>query len=266
MDGTKPLSKGIVNEARELVGSIPLAGAAQTMRANRALKSYAIRHKATISPTESHFSNYSNAVSISNIKLKGYGGLSYLKYEYGRFHNYLNAKPGMSIIVVANVGFKHYDDETDEPSVFYDLRARRYNITNVNQLMDAMNSMAVDIAMMIESKQYEESGLHIHSINKLIIMYTIYDPTRAGSFIKLPKEISLKKACINIQNKDNQCFKYCVLCHINQIYNKAHPEEMHHYNILKDDLNWSGITFPVIDSDIDIFEINNKKQISINVY
>lgn len=30
-----------------------------------------------------------------------------------------------------------------------------------------------------------------------------YDPTRAGSFIPLPEPMKNEKACINIQNEDN---------------------------------------------------------------
>ncbi len=188
-----------MNEAREVIGSLPLAEAAQFLKLRRALKSYAIKTKAEISPTQSHFNNYSNAVSISNIKLKGYNGLSYLKYEYNRFYNYLNGNPGMSMIVVANVGFKHYEDENDEPSIFNEVRSRRYNITNVGELMTVMNQMSSDIKLTIENAQLEKSGLHIHSINRLTVMYTIYDPTRAGTYIKLPKFINDKNHVLTLK-------------------------------------------------------------------
>ncbi len=170
------------------------------------------------------------------------------------------------MIVVANVGFKHYEDENDEPSIFNEVRSRRYNITNVGELMTVMNQMSSDIKLTIENAQLEKSGLHIHSINKLTVMYTIYDPTRAGTYIKLPKFINDKKACINIKNLDDKCLKYCVQCHTHQIYNKDHPDRFYHYKKLNDDLNWSDITFPCSNADIDKLEDNNKKQISINVY
>ncbi len=195
VNGTKPSSNDMKKAIRDLLESIssksvPLVGIAKTMRANRALKSYAIKTKATVSPTESHFNNYSNAVSISNIKLKGLKGLSYLKYEYGRFHKYLNDNPGMSLIVVANVAFRHQE----EPELrYHDVRSRRYNITNVNQLLQIMNSIAQDIQLAIENQQFERSGLYVELINELTIMYSVYDPTRAGPYIKLPKWVEAKK-------------------------------------------------------------------------
>ena len=39
-------------------------------------------------------------------------------------------------------------------------------------------------------------------------MYNKYNPTRAGKFINLPKWIS--KASINIENRDDKCFKYAI--------------------------------------------------------
>ena len=47
---------------------------------------------------------------------------------------------------------------------------------------------------------------------------------------------------------------------------KHHPEEMFHYNKLKDYiLNWDGVNFPTGNRDIDRFEENNNL-VSINVF
>ncbi len=42
--------------------------------------------------------------------------------------------------------------------------------------------------------------------------------------MKLPLLISLKKACLNIKNQDDESFKYVVLWGFHQIYEKSHPE------------------------------------------
>ena len=94
-----------------------------------------------------------------------------------------------------------------------------------------------------------------------------YDPTRAGSLIELPRFIRLKKACVNIKNQDNQCFKYCVQSIVYDKIKKHHPEEMFHYKNINDDIiNWEGVKFPTGNRDIDRFEENNKGLISINVF
>ena len=149
--------------------------------------------KSEISEIQSLFNKYSNAFTVSNIKLKGYKGLSYLKYEYNRFYEFLQDVPGMAITVVARVAFLSDGQADDEaPTSWHDVKSRRYEITNSNQLMDVMNNIAADIQIQIELKQFYESGLRIHSIDQLTVMYTIFNPTRAGCYIKLPKWIADK--------------------------------------------------------------------------
>ena len=77
----------------------------------------------------------------------------------------------------------------------------------------------------------------------------------------------IKKACINIKNEDNTCFKYCVQCSVFKIYEKDNPERMRHYNKLNDTIiHWGSMKFPCSRKDIDRFEEDNQGLISINVY
>ena len=101
----------------------------------------------------------------------------------------------------------------------------------------------------------------------ITIHYDNYDPTRAGSSIDLPEWIKLKKACINIKNKDNKCFKHSVQSVVYDIINKLNSEEMFHYNKLNDYiLNWEGVKFPTGNKDVERFEENTSRLGSINVY
>jgi hypothetical protein len=66
----------------------------------KALKSYSTLHyKARISDTENVFNAYANAYTITNISLKGFNGLSYLRYQYNKLLDILNVNPAMMIIV-----------------------------------------------------------------------------------------------------------------------------------------------------------------------
>ena len=103
-----------------------------------------------MSETQSLFNSYSNTFSITNINLKGYRGLTYLRYEYNRLYDYLNGVPGMAITVLADVAFLTDEDANDDPSnVFHEVKSRRYEITNTTQLMDVLNNMAADIQTQI---------------------------------------------------------------------------------------------------------------------
>ena len=75
------------------------------------------------------------------------------------------------------------------------------------------------------------------------------------------------KACININNDDNTCFKYCVQCSVFNIYEKDNPEIIRHYNKLNDAIiNWGCMKFPCSRKYIDRFEEDNQGLISVNVY
>ena len=65
---------------------------------NKALKSYQKKFKATLR-VENAFRNYANSYSISNIKVRGLKGLSYIKYQDKTLKDYIAEHKGMKIIL-----------------------------------------------------------------------------------------------------------------------------------------------------------------------
>ena len=237
----------------------------QGIRLRKSLTAYAVKYKANVSDATSAFSSYTNAYSISNIKLKGLKGLSYLKYQYDKLNNYFMSNPGMKILIHVYVDLLEHGDT--EPSVTRIVQSRRYDINNTDDLKDALNKMAGDIELEIEIKQFHKSNLRVHGINKIVIQYDRYNPTRGGSYIKLPEWIANKKACVNIKNEDNKCLKYSIQCGIYKIYDNLHPEKECHYKKLKDTvINWDLMKYPAGNRDIDRLEANNDGVLSVNVY
>ena len=114
----------------------------------------------------------------------------------------------MKIRIDCDVSFIHPGHE--EPQT-YKITSRIYTINNKDELKESLNNMASDIEIKIGNFQLKKSGYSINKIEKITIHYDKYNPTRAGKYMELPKWNSLKKACINIKNEDEQCFKYCVL-------------------------------------------------------
>jgi len=87
---------------------------------------------------------------------------------------------------------------------------------------------------------------------------------RGNSYIPLPKELrNPRKGLINLQNKDNKCFLWCHVRHLNQV--KIHPER-----ITKGDrefvqkLDYSDITYPVKIKDVG--KIDKQNSININIF
>ena len=64
----------------------------------------------------------------------------------------------------------------------------------------------------------EGSGWIIDSINGQHVNITKYAPLFGSSFIELPSQLkNPKKGLINIKNKDNKCFLWCHIRHLNLI-------------------------------------------------
>ena len=71
----------------------------------------------------------------------------------------------------------------------------------------------------------EGSGWNAESIESQYINISTYRPLSGSSYINLPVELrSPRKGLINIKNKDQKCFLWCHVRHINP--SKEHPERI----------------------------------------
>ena len=80
----------------------------------------------------------------------------------------------------------------------------------------------------------------------------------------LPVELkSPRKGLINIKNKDQKCFLWCHVRHINP--SKEHPERIKKADKkIAEELDYDGIEFPVQEKDFNKIEVKNN--ICINVF
>ena len=107
------------------------------------------------------------------------------------------------------------------------------------------------------------SGWWLLSIGMLEIFMTKFKPLNGKSYKPFPKVIVKKKAVINMENDDDQCFKWAVTRALNPVENN--PQRIK--KILKtqaEKYNWNDIGFPTKLKDIHKFEKNNN--ININVF
>ena len=108
------------------------------------------------------------------------------------------------------------------------------------------------------------SGWYFKEVLKLEITTSEYNPNKGTSYISLPDWIKNKKAIINIKNKDDKCFLWCILRYL-------HPKERDAEWIgdLKKyeySLNTKGINFPMKVNNISQFEKLNPELPGINVF
>ena len=103
-----------------------------------------------------------------------------------------------------------------------------------------------EILNVIDKWVSEGSGWVIDRIDSHYINVTLYKPLNGSSYIELPTELrNPKKVLINIKNKDDECFRWCHIRHLN-------PQTEHPERIKKGDkqfiegLNYEGIEFPYL--------------------
>ena len=115
------------------------------------------------------------------------------------------------------------------------------------------------------------SGWNVESIESQYINISTYRPLAGSSYMDLPVELkSPRKGLINIKNKDQKCFLWCHVRHINP--SKEHPERIRKIDKklvkhitnpeeIKDedkefisDINYNRTEFPVQEKDFSKIE------------
>ncbi|XP_022784021.1 uncharacterized protein LOC111324675 [Stylophora pistillata] len=116
----------------------------------------------------------------------------------------------------------------------------------------------------LEKFERNGSGWKFHRVEGLDLHMVKYTPLKGSSYIKLPKHLADKKAIINMENEDDECFKWCVTRAFNPV--QSHPSRI--TKILRkqaEKLVWDEIKFPMEVKSIHRFEKLNP-EIGVNVY
>ena len=128
---------------------------------------------------------------------------------------------------------------------------------------------AVDIA--IESIQSRSdtfesygSGWVVNDIKRFSVDTAVLDVIGGSSYIPLPPHLAKKKAILNIQNRDQNCFAYSVLAHMHPLHFTQNALTASKYVQYLPELNMHGIPAPVAVNHIAKFEKQNPR-IGVNV-
>ena len=133
--------------------------------------------------------------------------------------------------------------------------------TNVKEILTEVIRAIIE---KITIYQHNGSGWYFKEIVHLEIHTVDYHPMRGSSYIRLPDWITKKKAILNIKNKDNKCFLWCVLRYLHPKGKNA--ELLTDLKQKENSLNTKGIKFPVRVKDISKFESFNPDIPGINVF
>ena len=139
-------------------------------------------------------------------------------------------------------------------------------VTKVDDLEPEPNMSRQEILNTIDKWVSEGSGWVIDRIDSHYISVTLYKPLNGSSYTELPTELrNPKKGLINIKNKDDECFRWCHIRHLN-------PQTEHPERIKKEDkkmineLNYDGIDFPLSQKHYNKAEKQNSIRIIVFGY
>ena len=139
-------------------------------------------------------------------------------------------------------------------------------LINVMEINEVLRSSREELVKAIAQWISEGSGWTIQSVDAHYINLTQYKPLKGSSYIELPTELrNPAKGLINLKNKDEACFGWCHVRHLN-------PREKDPQRIKKSDnafikdkiVNYDGIEFPVTIKDYN--KIEKMNSININVF
>ena len=127
-----------------------------------------------------------------------------------------------------------------------------------------LESSFQEILYMIDVWINKGSGWNVESIESQYINISTYRPLSGSSYMDLPVELrSPRKGLINIKNKDQKCFLWCHVRHINP--SKEHLERIEKTDKkIAEKLDYDGIEFPMQEKDFSKIEVKNN--ICINVF
>ena len=159
--------------------------------------------------------------------------------------------------------------ETADGTQFIPAFLSSVNVELFNDENDDLEEQ-VDVAIDMVNRRLTDfegqgSGWRLHGIDRVAIQCSKHSPITGSSYIPTPMFIKSRKAIVNVKNvNDDLCFLYSVLAHIHPVDGSQNPNQAFHYKPFLQELDYSGLTFPLKIRQIRKFEDQNP-HISINV-
>ena len=208
----KPIKKPKVKRLKNIdqLIELPFYEQLDVIKADQAFSGYAMSYKVQIVEGKDPIVQLkTNKLSIKNL-----------------FSDLLNETKGFKYQITLNVLLKKYfpDGEIEFAPVYFNSVTK----TVINHRFKVENSFQ-EILYMIDAWINEGCGWIVESIESQYINISTYRLLSGSSYLKLPVELrSPRKGLINIKNKDQKCFLWCHVRHVNPL--KEHTERIKRKN------------------------------------
>ena len=104
-----------------------------------------------------------------------------------------------------------------------------------------VDGMIAHMETQIENPTLLNSRFKFDEVLFLNINYYWLNFTKSRSYLPLPDWIEKKKAIINPQNNDKECFKWAVIAALEWTEINSHPERISNLKKFADNYGWSGL-------------------------
>ena len=176
------------------------------------------------SRTGARFRDFTDKYIAENINFTGDWD-SFMEQARNTIVNELSKNRNTKIFFTVNANMRQIANGFNTPAI-KNLRIKEAKIildgTNLNELYDEMMDEINERMEILQD--VEGSGWVFEGIDNIEILTVPYEPLRGSKYIELPEYIANKKAIINIKNKDEDCFKWCVLRALN--HKKENPNRV----------------------------------------
>jgi len=135
-------------------------------------------------------------------------------------------------------------------------------ISNAAQTYRVLSSCTAEFQDRIENFMDQSSQWIFQRIIGLTVHIIKYKPIVGSSYFDLSADLNATKSLINVQNKDQECFKWAVLSALHPVDKDAN--RLSKYNAYKDELQFGDIPFPMTVDRVEEFETMN--EISVHVF
>jgi hypothetical protein len=147
----------------------------------------------------------------------------------------------------------------------FNIKTNAFTLHNPTEIKKVLKSANEELFSRIDRFTNQGSGWSVTEIIRHYSDVVHYSSLSGRSYIKLPDWIQNKKATINIKNKDNKCFIYCLGRALDPNPESKHLERVSkHLKKVCTELGLDSIKLPVSIKDIP--KIEDKFKVSINLY
>ena len=197
----KPIEKPKIKRLKniDLLSELPFYEELNVIKTNHAFRGFAMSYKVEL-------------VEKKDLIIQLEASKSSIK---DLFSDLLNETKGFKYQITLKVMLKKYkpNGEIEFRPVYFNSATK----TVINHRFRLENSFQ-EILHLIDNWINEGSGWIFESIESQYINISTYRPLSGSSYVKLPSELrSPRKGLVNIKNKDQKCFLWCNVRHINPV-------------------------------------------------